>query len=183
VHAAVMRAASHHKTHPLTGTLEDAFSTYPMAAMSASLDSQDPTLVAAGSLCADAAAPTPPPAPAPLPCTGPSSRSGRQCDASEHEAGATSQCSVGSLQPHSHTEGTATASQSSAQWRTPPASPQPDSEPMASRRAPGSEQKRSRRMMWSDQLHRQFLQALSDIGLRHAVPKTIMQVRGRTCPV
>lgn len=32
------------------------------------------------------------------------------------------------------------------------------------------------RMVWSEDLHTQFLRALSDIGLRHAVPKTIMQV-------
>lgn len=46
-----------------------------------------------------------------------------------------------------------------------------------------SDAKRSRamdykksRMVWSEDLHTQFLRALSDIGLRHAVPKTIMQV-------
>lgn len=32
------------------------------------------------------------------------------------------------------------------------------------------------RMIWSEELHSMFLRALSDIGLRHAVPKTIMQV-------
>lgn len=32
------------------------------------------------------------------------------------------------------------------------------------------------RMVWSEDLHSMFLRALSDIGLRHAVPKTIMQV-------
>jgi SHAQKYF class myb-like DNA-binding protein len=37
------------------------------------------------------------------------------------------------------------------------------------------------RMVWSEELHTQFLRALSDIGLRHAVPKTIMQVYSLPC--
>jgi SHAQKYF class myb-like DNA-binding protein len=48
----------------------------------------------------------------------------------------------------------------------------------------GSEDKRSHgrickksRMVWSEDLHNQFLKALTDIGLRHAVPKLILQVR------
>jgi SHAQKYF class myb-like DNA-binding protein len=35
---------------------------------------------------------------------------------------------------------------------------------------------RKSRMVWSDELHNQFLRALTDIGLRHAVPKFILQV-------
>jgi SHAQKYF class myb-like DNA-binding protein len=35
------------------------------------------------------------------------------------------------------------------------------------------------RMTWSPQLHRDFLASLTAIGLRAAVPKTIMQVRSK----
>jgi SHAQKYF class myb-like DNA-binding protein len=44
------------------------------------------------------------------------------------------------------------------------------------KRSRGMDYKKSR-MVWSEDLHTQFLRALTDIGLRHAVPKTIMQVR------
>jgi SHAQKYF class myb-like DNA-binding protein len=43
------------------------------------------------------------------------------------------------------------------------------------KRSHGMDYKKSR-MVWSEDLHNQFLRALTDIGLRHAVPKTIMQV-------
>lgn len=45
-----------------------------------------------------------------------------------------------------------------------------------SNKRPRSNDLKKARMIWSEELHSLFLRALSDIGLRHAVPKTIMQV-------
>ena len=59
---------------------------------------------------------------------------------------------------------------------TRPAKSFPATSSSDAKRSRGMDYKKSR-MVWSEELHTQFLRALSDIGLRHAVPKTIMQVR------
>jgi SHAQKYF class myb-like DNA-binding protein len=43
------------------------------------------------------------------------------------------------------------------------------------KRSHGMKNQKSR-VVWSQELHNQFLRALTDIGLRHAVPKVIHQV-------
>lgn len=48
--------------------------------------------------------------------------------------------------------------------------------PASSNKRPRSSDLKKARMVWSEELHSMFLRALSEIGLRHAVPKTIMQV-------
>lgn len=65
---------------------------------------------------------------------------------------------------------------------TPPAKSFPATSSSDAKRSRGMDCKKSR-MVWSEDLHTQFLRALSDIGLRHAVPKTIMQVRAYTLPL
>jgi SHAQKYF class myb-like DNA-binding protein len=45
-----------------------------------------------------------------------------------------------------------------------------------SEKCPHGTQHRKPRMVWSEDLHNQFLRAVTDIGLRHAVPKSIHKV-------
>ena len=37
------------------------------------------------------------------------------------------------------------------------------------------------RLVWTPKLHTRFVAAVEQLGLRNAVPKTIMQVRARAC--
>eukprot|EP00892_Ulva_mutabilis_P003307 jgi/Ulvmu1/1348/UM011_0076.1 len=55
---------------------------------------------------------------------------------------------------------------------------QSDAKQPGSNKRPRSSDLKKARMVWSEELHSMFLRALSEIGLRHAVPKTIMQKMG-----
>jgi SHAQKYF class myb-like DNA-binding protein len=112
-----------------------------------------------------------------------------------------SQCSADSMKPSRHETSAAQSSMRSNQIQSScfPSSQRaervmadkfksrPTSQPLnapAAFASNAASSKRSRsgdikkaRMVWSEELHNQFLHALTDIGLRHAVPKTIMQVR------